>query len=85
MDHIQDPNLRPLDDLFRDHFLQGVFKHMKAAGEPSWDYEDTFGPGAFDLSRTNVWGTMEGQEQLELALSNRLHSTMIQQQLLQPG
>jgi hypothetical protein len=38
--HITDQNLRPLDDLFLDHFLQGVLKNMKGAGEPTWDYED---------------------------------------------
>lgn len=26
LDHIQDPTLRPLDNLFRDHFMQGIFK-----------------------------------------------------------
>jgi len=30
LDHITDHNLRPFEDLFRDHFLQGVLKNMKA-------------------------------------------------------
>lgn len=55
---------------------------MKGAGEPSWDHENTFGPGAFDLSQMDIWGTAEGRDQLELALADRLHSTMIEQQLL---
>jgi hypothetical protein len=40
LDHIADPNLRPLDELLRDHFFQCVLKNMKGAGEPTWDYED---------------------------------------------
>jgi len=40
LDHIQDPKGRPLDELFTDHFMQGLFKHMKGAGEPAWTYED---------------------------------------------
>ena len=35
LDHIQDPNIRPLDELFRDHFLQCVLKNMKGAAEPT--------------------------------------------------
>lgn len=26
LDHIQDPTLRPLDELFNDHFMQGLYK-----------------------------------------------------------
>ncbi|KAF8273969.1 hypothetical protein EI94DRAFT_1430880, partial [Lactarius quietus] len=33
LDHIQEPMLRPLDDLFTDYFMEGMFKHMKVAGE----------------------------------------------------
>lgn len=54
LDHIVDPNVRPLDELFRDHLLQGVLKHMKGVGEPTWDYEDNLGDGAFDCRDTRV-------------------------------
>ena len=43
LDHIEDPNIRPLDELFRDHFLQCVLLHMKGAVEPTWDYEGALG------------------------------------------
>ncbi|KAF8963428.1 hypothetical protein BDZ97DRAFT_1820866 [Flammula alnicola] len=67
LDHIQDPTLRPLDELFTDHFMQG-------AGEPAWtyeDYEDAFGDGS-NLSDPRIWGTREGKERFELALADRL-------------
>ncbi|KAJ7229197.1 hypothetical protein GGX14DRAFT_617291, partial [Mycena pura] len=79
LDHITDPNLRPLDDLLRDHFLQGVLKNMKGAGEPSWDYEDAFGDGMMDLSRTD-WGGKSGQDHLEFELAHRLHDIRISQE-----
>ena len=41
--------------------------HMKAVGEPMWDYKDNLGGGAFDLLKHNIWGSIEGQERLELA------------------
>lgn len=47
--HITDHNLRPLDDLFRDHFLHGVLKNMKGPGEPTWDHDDALGGGMVDL------------------------------------
>jgi hypothetical protein len=28
LDHIQDPTLRPLDELFTDQFMQGLFKYI---------------------------------------------------------
>ncbi|OBZ79296.1 hypothetical protein A0H81_00777 [Grifola frondosa] len=52
-----DPSVRPLDVLFRDHFMQGLLKHIKGAAEPTWDYddfEDALGKGSFDLSK-NMW------------------------------
>lgn len=33
LDHVQDRNLRPLDELFTDNFLQGILKHMKGVGD----------------------------------------------------
>lgn len=54
LDHIQDPDLRPLDDLLRDHFLQGVLENMKGAGEPTWDHDDALGDGRMDLSRQDI-------------------------------
>lgn len=81
LDHIVDARLRPLDVLFRDHFLQGVLKHMKGAGEPMWDYEDNLSDGAFDLSKNEVWGNIEGQERLELELADRLFDHRVGQDL----
>jgi hypothetical protein len=43
LDHIQDRNHRPLDELFRDHFIQCVLKNMKGAEKPTWDHEDALG------------------------------------------
>jgi hypothetical protein len=82
LDHIQDPKLRPLDELFIDHFMQGLFEHMKGAGEPAWtyeDYDDAFGDGC-DLSNHRIWGTREGKERFELALADRLFDHRILQQ-----
>jgi len=84
LDHIQDPTLRPLDVLFTDHFMQGLFKHMKGAGEPAWtyeDYDDAFGDGS-NLSNPRIWGTREGKEHFELALADRLFDHRISQQKL---
>ena len=82
LDHIQDPTLRPLDELFTDHFMQGLFKYMKGIGEPAWtyeDYDDAFGDGS-DLSNHKIWGTREGKELFELALADRLFDHRILQQ-----
>ena len=49
-------NIRPLDELFRDQFLQCGLKNMKGAAEPTWDYEDALGGGSVDLSNMNIWG-----------------------------
>lgn len=80
LDHITDHNLRPLDDLFRDHFLQGVLKNMKGAGEPTWDHEDALGGGMVDLSRQDIWGGKLGQEHFEFELAHRLHSIRVAQE-----
>jgi len=40
LDYITDPNLRPLDELFRDRFLQCVLKRKKVEYALPWDYED---------------------------------------------
>jgi len=81
LNHIVDPKLHPLDTLFQDHFLQGVLKHMKGAGELTWDYEDNLGDGASDLSRYEIWGGIEGQERLELELADRLFDHRVVQEL----
>ncbi|KAF8801649.1 hypothetical protein BYT27DRAFT_7114300 [Phlegmacium glaucopus] len=83
LDHIQDPTLRPIDELFTDHFMQGLFKHMKGASELEWTYEeydDTFGNGSFDLSNPKISETREGKERFELALSDRLFDHRMSQQ-----
>ncbi|OJT09288.1 hypothetical protein TRAPUB_14285 [Trametes pubescens] len=68
VDDIADPATRPLDAPLRDHFLQGLLKHVKGCGERHWDFRS----GALDLSDGTVWGTDEGKERLELELDNRL-------------
>lgn len=78
LDHISDSNLRPLDDLFRDHFLQGVLKNMKGTGEPNWDYEEAL--SSMDLSRLDIWGGKRGQEHLEFEIAHRLHSLQAAQE-----
>ena len=83
LDHIQDPTLCPLDDLFTDHFMQGLFKHMKGAAEVGWTYEDydhTFGDVSFNLSNLKIWGTEEGKKHFELALADRLFDHRVLQQ-----
>lgn len=48
LDHIKDPTRRPLDELFRDHFRQGLLKYVKGLGEPGLeDLGDFLEP--FDL------------------------------------
>ncbi|KAF5378523.1 hypothetical protein D9615_007056 [Tricholomella constricta] len=80
LDHIVDPTIRPLDELFRDHFLQGVLKHMKGV-EPTWDYEGVFSDGGFDLSRQEIWGSVEGKERLELEIFDRLFEHQVAEDL----
>jgi hypothetical protein len=80
LNHIVNSNLRPLDDFFRDHFLQGVLKNMKGTGEPTWDYEDALGGGIMDLSRLDTWGGSSGQEHLEFEMAHRLHSLRVVQE-----
>ncbi|KAI0370799.1 hypothetical protein BV20DRAFT_943604 [Pilatotrama ljubarskyi] len=63
-----DPADFPLDELLRDHFRQGLLKHVKGQGERHWD----FGTGALHLSDAKLWGTAESKERLELELENRL-------------
>ena len=63
--------------------MQGLFKHMKGAGESAWSYEDydnAFGDHSFNLSNMNTWGTREGKERLELALADRLFYHRLSQQ-----
>lgn len=69
--------------MFTDHFMQGILKHMKGAGEVGWtyeDYDDAFGDGSFNLSNLKTWGTEEGKKQFELALADRLFDHRISQQ-----
>jgi len=79
LDHINNPNHRPLDTLFRDHFLQCVLKNMKGEAEPTWDYEDTFGDGSMDLSQ-EVWASDSGQAHLELEIADRLYDLRVAQE-----
>jgi len=75
LDHIQDPTLRPLDELFRDHFLQGVLKHVRGAADVSSDdleFDDTFDNGSVDLSKHSTWSGEKGKKWLEFEVRNRL-------------
>ena len=70
--HIQNPDLRPLDDLLRGHFLQGVLKNMKGAGKLVWSHGDALCGGGVDLSRTDIWDNKPGREHLEFEMAHRL-------------
>jgi len=72
--------LRPLDELLRHHFLQGILKNVKGVGEPDWDFEEALSDGHVDLSRTKIWGTDIGRAHLEAELADRLHGVRIQQE-----
>lgn len=66
LDHIQYPGLRPLDELFSDHFMQGIFSHVKGSGELVWTYEEfdgTVGNGCFDFSNPNIATKCNGNRQ----------------------
>ncbi|KAH9896917.1 hypothetical protein C8Q73DRAFT_834944 [Cubamyces lactineus] len=78
LDHIVDPTTRPLDQLLRDHFLQGLLKHVKGSGERHWDFRS----GALDLSDDALWGTEQGKERLEVELEHRLSDHRVKQQQL---
>ena len=61
--------------------MQGLYKHMRGAGESEWTYEDNedaFGDG--NLSNPKIWGTSEGKERFELALADRLFDHRMSQQ-----
>ncbi|KAI0832096.1 hypothetical protein BC628DRAFT_1407608 [Trametes gibbosa] len=62
------PGTRPFDALLRDHFVQGVLKHVKGRGERHWD----FASGAMDLSDARTWGSAEAKGRLEREFGNRL-------------
>lgn len=79
LDHIADPNLRPLDEFLRDHFRQGILKNMKGTGESTWDYELALGGGRMDLS-SNLWDGKEGQAHFEFEMVHRLHSLQVEQE-----
>ncbi|KAL6299828.1 hypothetical protein BKA93DRAFT_804629 [Sparassis latifolia] len=83
LSHIQDPGLHPIDELFRDHFMQGLFQHVKGEADLTWDYDDfgdALGEGNFDLSKTEMWGTRQGKEYFELALEDRLLDHRVSQE-----
>lgn len=79
LDHIADPNLRPLDDLLRDHFLQSILRNMRGPRKPVWDYEDALS-SMIDLSRLDLWEG-EGKAHLEFEMANRLHSFRVEQEI----
>ena len=77
------PTLRPLDELFTDHFMQGLLKHMRGAGKSEWayvNYEDTFGEGS-NLWNPKIWETSIGKELFETALVDRSfgHQILLQE------
>ena len=54
---------------------------MKGVGEPTWDNDANLGNGAFDLSKHEIWGNIEGQKRLELELAIRLFDHQVTQDL----
>jgi hypothetical protein len=81
LDHIREPTQQPLCELFINHFMQGLLKHVKGSDEPVWTYEgreDAFDGGSVDLSKLDIWGTGEGKELFELALADRLLDHRVQ-------
>lgn len=46
-----------------------------------WDHKDNLGGGAFDLLRHNIWGSIEGQERLELELADKSFDHRVAQDL----
>jgi hypothetical protein len=79
LDHIEDPDHRPLDILFRDHFRQCVLKNMKGIWDTTWDYEDALGDGSMDLSRDDIWGGELGKVHFEFEMAERLHDLKVVQ------
>jgi hypothetical protein len=83
LDHIQYPRLRPLNELFSDHFMQGIFRHVKSSGELAWTHEKfdgTVSNGCVDFSNPKIWGTSERKGLFELAFSDGLVDRRISQQ-----
>ena len=85
LEHIHDPTLRPLDELLKDHFLQGLYKHVKGAGDPkNIDGDDDLFD---DLRERNVnlsdtkWTTESGKAIFELVLQDSLHTHQMLQGL----
>ncbi|GJJ16142.1 hypothetical protein Clacol_010422 [Clathrus columnatus] len=81
LDHIQDSTLRPLDELFTEHFIQCIYRHMKGIGEAGWTDEDITAliNGSFNTSGFRAWDTMQGKQLFELVLANRLFYPSISQ------
>lgn len=79
--HILEADSRPLDELFRDHFLQAVLRNMKGVGEAYWDYEDALGDGWLDLSKQEVWAGELGKAHFEFEMAHRLHSLKVAQEI----
>ncbi|KAF8481646.1 hypothetical protein DFH94DRAFT_691292 [Russula ochroleuca] len=80
LDHIHDPTLRPLDELFTEHLMQCLFKFVIGPVEREWSWDECeVALDAFDLSDTGVWGTREGKELLEVMLADRLFDHRLSQ------
>ncbi|GJJ16141.1 hypothetical protein Clacol_010421 [Clathrus columnatus] len=52
LDHIKDPTICPLDEIFTDHFMEGLFKHMRGAGEREDEDEDDTSMSTYKLLDT---------------------------------
>jgi len=79
LDHILDADLRPLDELFRDHFLQAVLKHMKGVGEPYWDHEDALGD-SWMICQSMTSGAANWVRHLEFEMAHILHGLQVAQE-----
>ncbi|KAI0832095.1 hypothetical protein BC628DRAFT_582815 [Trametes gibbosa] len=61
MDAMTEPGTRPFDQLLRDHFKQGLLKHVKGSGERHWD----FGNGSTTILDAKMWGMVEAKDSLD--------------------
>lgn len=74
LDHIQNPAIRPSDMLLKDHFMQGLLRHFRGAGQAD-DLEDAFDPsncGLDIVSSLSHPATSAGKESMELYLHEAL-------------
>lgn len=69
LDHIQDPTLRPLDELFTDHFMQAFISIR--TGEWEWTYEEFLAaaPSICQTARSGELGKEKSDSNLHLRIA----------------